>query len=105
MNGDLLSYHVTYQQVMVGGVRKDFEPVLPITVGRAQTVTLDNLEPYSKYEITVAAKTAKGLGPYARFTYGGRKILFVFVFVFLCFVCFFSFQKLLGFWIRQLNSR
>ena len=89
MNGDLLSYHVTYQRVMVGDVRKDFEPVLQMTVGKEQSVTLDNLEPYSKYKITVAAKTAKGFGPYAPFTYGGRKILLLSFFRFLfCFVCF-----------------
>jgi len=73
MNGDLLGYNVTYQRVMVGGVRKDFEPVLQKEVDKQQlTLTLDNLEPYSKYKISVAAKTIKGLGPYTPFTHGGK---------------------------------
>ena len=81
MNGKLLSYHVTYQRVMVGGVRKDFELELQETVS-VETVTLENLEPYSKYKIRVAAKTAKGLGPYTPFTYGGKFVLSFFCFVF-----------------------
>lgn len=72
MNGQLLSYHVTYQRVMVGGVRKDFEQELQKTVSGRQNVKLDNLEPYSKYKIRVAAKTLKGLGPYTAFVYGGE---------------------------------
>ena len=87
MNGNLTSYHVTYQRVMVGDVRIDFEPELLKKVGRNQNVTLDNLEPYSKYKIRVAAKTAKGVGPYTSFTYGGK---FFVLFSFLC--C--CFQKL-----------
>ena len=87
MNGNLMSYHVTYQRVMVGDVRIDFEPELLEKVGRNQNVTLDNLEPYSKYKIRVAAKTAKGVGPYTSFTYGGK---FFVLFSFLC--C--CFQKL-----------
>ena len=63
---------MTYQRVMVGGVRKDFEEELQKTVGEGQNVTLDKLEPYSKYRIRVAAKTAKGLGPYTAFAYGGK---------------------------------
>jgi len=81
MNGKLLSYHVTYQRVMVGGVRKDFELELQETVNE-ETVTLKNLEPYSKYKIRVAAKTAKGLGPYTPFTDGGKLVLSFFCFVF-----------------------
>lgn len=83
MNGNLLSYLVTYQRVMVGGVPKDYEPELRKRVGEEQKVImLDNLEPYSKYKIRVAAKTAKGLGPYTSFTYGGKFFCF-------CVFCFF----------------
>lgn len=57
---------------MVGGVRKDFEQELQKTVSGSLSVTLDNLEPYSKYKIRVAAKTLKGLGPYTAFAYGGE---------------------------------
>ena len=66
---------------MVGDVPKDYEPELQKIVSVAQNVTLDNLEPYSKYKIRVAAKTAKGLGPYTAFTYGGKffvSVLFFF---------------------------
>ena len=72
MHGHLMGYHVTYQRVMVGGVRKDFEPVVQVDVGGQETLTLDNLEPYSKYKIRVAAKTSKGVGPYTPFTHGGK---------------------------------
>ena len=71
MHGHLMGYHVTYQRVRVGDVRKDFEPVVEVDVGGWETLTLDNLEPYSKYKIRVAAKTSKGLGPYT-FTHGGK---------------------------------
>ena len=87
MNGNLLNYLVTYQRVMIGDVPKDYEPELQKIVSVAQNVMLDNLEPYSKYKIRVAAKTAKGLGPYTAFTYGGK---FSVLFLFLC--C--CFQKL-----------
>ena len=88
MNGDLLSYHVTYQRVMVGGVRKDFEPELQETVTE-EAVTLDNLEPYSKYKIRVAAKTAKGLGPYSPFAYGGKFVQSLLLCFCFCVVFFF----------------
>ena len=80
MNGNLLGYLVTYQRVMVGDVPKDYEPELRKRVGE-EVIMLDNLEPYSKYKIRVAAKTAKGLGPYTSFTYGGKffvSVLFFF---------------------------
>ena len=83
MNGKLISYHVTYQRVKVGDVRIDFEPELK-RFSTNQNVTLDNLEPYSKYKIQVAAKTAKGLGPYTLFTYGG-KLFVLFSFPCCCF--------------------
>ena len=66
---------------MVGDVPKDYEPELRKKVGEEQKVMLDNLEPYSKNKIRVAAKTAKGFGPYTSFTYGGKffvSVLFFF---------------------------
>ena len=69
---------------MVGDVRIDFEPELKI-VSKGHNVMLDKLEPYSKYKIRVAAETAKGLGPYTSFVYGGKLFCFVFVCVLLLF--------------------
>ena len=93
MNGDLISYHVTYQRVRIAGVRKDYEPVLEMIVTET-SVTLEKLEPFSEYAITVAAKTAKGLGPYAQFVYGGKKLIFLPIFL-----SFFFFVVLLSFFI------
>ena len=76
MNGDLLNYHVKYQRVKVGGIAKEYEPVLEMTVPET-SVLLDNLEPFSEYKITVAAKTVKGPGPYALFRHGGKKFIFL----------------------------
>ncbi|KAJ7378572.1 hypothetical protein OS493_022560 [Desmophyllum pertusum] len=71
MNGILISYRVTYKRVRIGDVIKEYEPVKKAIVGPLETtVMLANLEPYSKYEITIAAKTVKGFGPSASFVYG-----------------------------------
>ncbi|XP_022793852.1 uncharacterized protein LOC111332704 [Stylophora pistillata] len=69
MNGDLVDYEVNYQRVKIGGVPIDYEPVRSrITMNT--TLTLENLDPYSEYEITVAARTKKGLGPRTLASYG-----------------------------------
>ena len=84
MNGRLISYRVTYKRVRIGDVIKEYEPVKKAIVGPLETtVMLANLEPYSKYEITIAAKTVKGFGPSASFVYGGMKLSFVFISFFL----------------------
>ena len=74
MNGQLVDYHVKYQRVRVGAVPKDYEPVKEMTVSNNITsVTLKDLDPYSEYKITVAARTSKGLGPTAQFVYAGKE--------------------------------
>lgn len=75
MNGDLVDYQVTYERVKIGGVPIDFEPVRSVSTGKNNSRTLKNLDPYSKYEITVAARTRKGLGPRTSASYGGKKLI------------------------------
>ena len=74
MNGDLVDYQVTYERVKIGGVPIDFEPVGSVFTDN-NSLTLENLDPYSEYEITVAARTRKGLGPRTSASYGGKKLI------------------------------
>ena len=74
MNGDLVDYQVTYQRVKIGGVPIDFEPVRSVSTDK-NSLTLEKLDPYSVYEITVAAETKKGLGPRTSASYGGKKLI------------------------------
>ena len=74
MNGDLVDYQVTYQRVKIGGVPIDFEPVGSVSTDK-NSLTLKNLDPYSEYEITVAASTGRGLGPRTSASYGGKKLI------------------------------
>ena len=49
---------------MVGEMKKEEEPLKKMTVDADHTsVVLEDLEPYVRYEISVGARTAKGLGP------------------------------------------
>jgi len=71
MHGTLVHYEVTYQPIEVGDITKEEEPMQRIIVEAGQTFkVLENLEPYVEYRISVAARTAKGLGPRA-FALGG----------------------------------
>ena len=64
LHGTLQNYEVTYKPVMVGEMKKEEEPLKNMMVdGNHTSVVLEDLEPYVRYEISVGARTAKGLGP------------------------------------------
>ena len=76
-HGTVQTYEVTYQKIKVGDIDMEEEPVMRVTVEVGKTtVLLENLEPYVEYKISVAARTAKGVGPSA-FVSGGMKLIVI----------------------------
>ena len=66
MHGKLTGYVVTYQNVTIGDKALEEEPVKKEIVDPGKTsLELKDLDPYIEYKISVAARTAKGVGPFA----------------------------------------
>ena len=79
MHGTLIEYVVTYQKITIGDKALEEEPVKKQIVKAGNTsLVLEGLEPYAEYKIKIAARTAKGVGPFA-FVKGGIKLVAFFV--------------------------
>ena len=73
MHGTLKNYIVRYQKVKAGDENKEEEEVKSHKVDANTThFVLTDLDPYVEYQVSVAATTAKGKGPFAYAT-GGMK--------------------------------
>ncbi|KAM3612613.1 uncharacterized protein V6R79_011263 [Siganus canaliculatus] len=63
-NGVLLSYSVSYREYDPAGRQfKRWQHVTVMAKGEAESVTLSNLKPSTKYGVLVQAKTLAGIGP------------------------------------------